>query len=140
MKFVVIALVSLTLLGCSAETGQLSPTAPGPTTNPNPTVPIPTVATIWVMAVENSGVCIVAATAEVVRGERAGQKFTQNTPCNVWGYDGGFVLKDLTSGVELTLHFSAPGYVDKEVTVVPHASRGLTVTAIALSRNAQTPG
>jgi hypothetical protein len=78
MKFVVTALMTLTLLGCSAETGQRSPTA-GPTTNPNLTAPITTVATIWVMAVENSGVCIVGATAEVVRGQGVSQMFTQTS-------------------------------------------------------------
>jgi len=53
----------------------------------------------------------------------------------VWEYDGGFpLLEDLIPGVELTLRFSAPGYVGKEVTVVPTASVGYRATAISLSK------
>jgi hypothetical protein len=69
--------------------------------------------------VAQSGVCIYGATVEVVRGQAAGQKMTQETPCDAWGYGGGFVFKGLRPGVPMTIRASAPGYVDLEKTITP---------------------
>jgi uncharacterized protein (DUF39 family) len=71
------------------------------------------------MVIDETGVCIVGATVQVVRGQGLGQNITQSTPCAAWDYDGGFVFRDLAPGVEMTLRASAPGYTAEEKTVVP---------------------
>jgi hypothetical protein len=81
----------------------------------------------------DGGVCLAGATVEVLRGEGVGRRFTQDTPCNVWGYGGGFSLTDLTPGVELTLRFSASGYEAKDVTFIPVGSAG-QVAVVELSK------
>jgi hypothetical protein len=117
MKFAVTLLLTLTLFGCSKEIAQQLPTAPGP---PVPTAPTAgSSASLWGMVVNGSGVCIVGATVEVVRGQGLGQSITQATPCDAWAYDGGVVFRDLTPGVEMTLRASASGYAAQEKTVVP---------------------
>lgn len=117
MKFLLTILAILPLLGCSAENAQRLPAAPGAGVPPAPTAPALT--SVWAMVVADSGVCIVGATVQVVRGQGIGQNITQTTPCDVWAYDGGAVFKDLTPGVEMTLRASAAGYVPQEKTVVP---------------------
>ena len=120
MKFALTIFVSLTLLGCSQESAQRSPTAPGPpvpTASPAPTAS--SLATLWGMVVDENGVCIAGATVQVVRGQDLGQDITQTTPCDAWSYDGGVVFRDLTPGVEMTLRGSASGYAAQERTVVP---------------------
>jgi hypothetical protein len=74
---------------------------------------------LWGMVVDETGVCIVGATALVVHGQGLGQSVEQTTPCDAWAYDGGFVFKHLTPGVEMTLRVSAPGFIEQERTVVP---------------------
>jgi len=71
------------------------------------------------MVVDESGVCIVGATVQVVNGQGVGQSNTQVTPCDAWSYDGGVMFRDLTPDVEMTLRASAPGYAAQEKTVVP---------------------
>jgi hypothetical protein len=71
------------------------------------------------MVVDETGVCIVGATVQVVSGQGLGQTITQTTPCDAWAYDGGVVFRDLTPGAEMTLRASAPGYATQEKTVVP---------------------
>jgi hypothetical protein len=44
---------------------------------------------------------------------------TQETPCDAWGYSGGFEFDSLTPGVPMTLRASAQGYVDRDTTVYP---------------------
>jgi hypothetical protein len=120
MKFALIVFASLTLLGCSQESGQPLPTAPGqpvPSASPAPTPNSLTF--LWVMVLEDTGVCIVGATVEVVRGQGLGQSITQETPCDAWDYGGGAVFRDLTPGVEMTLRASASGYAAQERNVVP---------------------
>ena len=79
----------------------------------------------WLQAkvVDESGVCIVDATVQVVRGQGVGPSITQKTPCNAWGDEfpslGGVFFNDLTPGVEMTLGASAPGYAALERTVIP---------------------
>ena len=50
------------------------------------------------MVIDSTGVCVVGATVEVVRGQGLGQSLTQTTPCDAWGYDGGFMFRDSGSG------------------------------------------
>jgi uncharacterized protein (DUF39 family) len=57
---------------------------------------------------------------EVVRGQAQSQQIRQETPCDAWGYGGGFVFKELSPGVEMTLRASAPGWSTEEKTFVPH--------------------
>jgi hypothetical protein len=119
MRFALIILATATLLGCSQEGGQRLPTAPSQPPNAS-SAPRPNSLTfLWVMVVDDGGVCIFGATVEVVRGQGLGQSMTQTTPCAAWDYDGGFVFRDLTPGVEMTLRASALGYAAQERTVVP---------------------
>jgi hypothetical protein len=120
MKFALTILAIFTLLGCSQENSQRSPTAPGPS------VPSASLASagsprtfLWGMVVDEAGVCIVGATVQVVRGQNLGQSITQTTPCDAWAYDGGVVFRDLTPGEGMTLRASASGYAAQERTVVP---------------------
>jgi hypothetical protein len=113
MKFALTILAIFTLLGCSQENSQRSPTAPGPS------VPTASLAWLWGMVVDEAGVCIVGATVQVVRGQNLGQSITQTTPCDAWAYYGGVDFRDLTPGEEMTLRASASGYAAQERTVVP---------------------
>ena len=88
---------------------------------------------LWTMVVDPTGVCIVGATVEVVRGQGLGQTITQTTPCDAWAYDGGVLFKDLTPGVEMTLRASASGYASQERTVVPSSGPQMALL-FALSR------
>lgn len=111
MKTALTILSTLTLLGCSEENT--------PYRLFSPTDPPASLTWLWGMVVDESGVCIPGATVTVVRGQRLGQHITQTTPCDAWAYDGGFVFKNLTAGVEMTLRVSAIGYAVEEKTVVP---------------------
>jgi len=118
MKFTLTILATLSLLGCSQGNTQPSPTAPSPlVTTSAPTAD--SLTSLWGMVVDETGVCIVGATVQVVRGQGVGQGITQTTPCDAWAYDGGVVFRDLTPGVEMTLRASASGYAALERTVVP---------------------
>ena len=81
--------------------------------------PDASLAFVWGMAVDESGVCIDEATATVVGGQGLGQRIEQSTPCDAWASDGGFVFKNLTPGEAMTLRATAVGYVTKDTTVVP---------------------
>ena len=118
MKFPMAALIALTLVGCSPAAP--SPPSPNPTTptldspSPSPSPPGPPAATngwIWAMAVDRTGRCIADATFEIVSGQGPmGDIIRQETPCSVWDYSGGIMLRNLTTGVAMTLRASAPGY------------------------------
>ena len=84
------------------------------------------------MVVEPTGVCIEGASVEVVAGERAGLRATQETPCSAWGYSGGVELGGLTPGVELTLRATAPGWTTQEKTFFPR-SGWYSVSLLALT-------
>jgi hypothetical protein len=124
MRWPLIVLAALTLSGCSDP-----PTAPDP---PPPPVVWSSVA---IMVIDNTGVCIDGATAEVTRGQRAGQSFKNAvflTPdgrallCDV--YEGPYIILDqLTPGEEMTLRGSASGYGPQEQTVTPTLGAQLKV-------------
>ena len=118
MRFALTILATLSLLGCSQENTQRLPTAPSLlVTTAAPTAG--SLTALWGMVVDETGVCIVDATVQVVRGQGVGQSITQTTPCDAWAYDGGVVFRDLTPGVEMTLRASASGYAAQERTVAP---------------------
>jgi hypothetical protein len=74
---------------------------------------------LWGMVITDSGVCIVGATATVVGGQGVGQSIPQETPCDAWAYSGGFLFTNLIPGVPMTIRASAPGFADREMTVIP---------------------
>ena len=91
-------------------------------------------ALLWVMVIEESGVCIDGATIQAVGLEGAGEPIPQMTPCTVWDYDGGLFLRDLTPGVELTLRAAASGYAPREMSFLPFPLPGpIVVVSIELS-------
>ena len=120
MRHVRTVVAALTLWGCSGETAPSSPASPRTPVGP---------ASLWGMVVEDSGGCI-DATVHVVAGQAVGRSVAQEQPCSVWDYGGGFVLAGLAPGVAMTLRVSAPGYVDKDTTVVPRlgAQTALLIT------------
>jgi hypothetical protein len=73
---------------------------------------------VWGAVVDESGLCIIGATVEVVSGQGLGARMTQVTLCDAWEPYGGFVFNGLTAGV-MTIRASASGYVAREVTVMP---------------------
>lgn len=120
MKFALLLVATLTLVGCSHDSPQPSPVAPSPPAAPSPPPAAPAgSAVVWAMVVNEGGACIDSATIQVVRGQSAGVNVPQTTPCDAWGYDGGVVFKDLTPGVAMTLRATAPGWAPVEKTVVP---------------------
>jgi hypothetical protein len=84
------------------------------------------------------GACIPGATAQVERGGVLGAAVTQDPACDAWAYGGGFTLKGLAPGVEITLFVSAPGYASREVKVTPVMSQGAAVL-IVLAGGGQAP-
>jgi hypothetical protein len=85
------------------------------------------------MVVEQSGACLVGGTVVVVAGQAAGKSQVQQTPCDVWGYGGGFTFNALTPGMSMTLRASAPGYVTRDIDVAPSSSQS-TVFVIVLTK------
>ena len=116
-------LAALILSACSGESGPRTPTGPASSQPPTQTPRAPGAAStfLWGMVVDESGVCIPGATVLVVRGQRAGERLAQTTPCGAWDYDGGFLFENLTPGVEMTIRASAPGHADDERTITPSA-------------------
>ena len=120
MKIGVAILVIVALAGCARESVSRIPTAPAsPVAAPAPPAPPTGSALLWVMVIGESGACIDGATVQIVRAEGAGEPIPQKTPCGVWDYDGGLLLKDLTPGVELRLRGAASGYARREMTFLP---------------------
>ncbi|MEJ7760297.1 MAG: hypothetical protein WKF55_12000 [Gemmatimonadaceae bacterium] len=60
-------------------------------------------------------------------GGPSARSIAQTTPCDAWGYDGGFIFENLTPGAEMTLEVSAPGYSVYEKTVVPSSGPQMSV-------------
>ena len=112
MKVALVVFVTLTLVGCSRESPRLPTTPDSPAPTPN------SLTWLWGMVVDETGLCIVGATVEVVAGHGVGKSTTQTTPCDEWDVRG-FELRDLVPGVALTLRASAAGYADQEKTLLP---------------------
>ena len=93
MKFAPTILATLALLGCSQEDVYRLPTAPAPpVTSASPAPTASSLTSLWGMVVDGTGMCIVGASVQVVRGHGLGQSITQTTPCDAWAYDGGVVF------------------------------------------------
>ena len=122
MKCVLRAISALTLLACSQSDVEHLPVAPDPPVRS-------ALLTVFGYVVDEGGVCIADATVTVVRGQGLGQRAKQVTPCDAWDYGNGFVIRDLTPGVELTIQASAPGYAVQERVVVP----AFVQTAVVIS-------
>jgi len=116
MRLTLIFSTALVLFGCSQGSTQQSPTVPSP-----PVETAPKSVNLLGLVEAPTGNCVEGATVEVVSGQSLGQKVTQSTPCDHWGDapDGGFLFKDLTPGVAMTLRASAPGWRTQEKVVVP---------------------
>jgi hypothetical protein len=76
---------------------------------------------LWGFVVDDSGGCIDGGTVEVISGQRVGERITQETPCSVWDYGGGFEFHGLTPGVEMIIRGSAPGYAPLVRSVTPYS-------------------
>jgi hypothetical protein len=127
MKLALVTLTLAALIGCAETRSATGPTAPPvQTPAPNPgspptSPPTPTAsAWVWVMVVEESGICIDKATVRVIAGQQVGASATQvqDGSCNAWWF-GGVMFRDLIPGQPMTLRVSAPGYLDVDVTVIP---------------------
>lgn len=107
-------LSALLLLGCGVDSGP--PTGPPPDQPP----PAPYIgdAFIWGHVVDESGVCILGATVEIVSGPGAGREAVQETICNAWDYAAGFEFRGLPLGVTVTLRASRDGYEAQERSLV----------------------
>jgi hypothetical protein len=116
LRFALLTILTLTLLGCSRETATQSPNPPIPSA---PSAPAPVASSLWGMVLDESGGCIEGASVEVVRGQGVGQRITQETPCGYWDYGGGFILRNLAPDVELTIRASAFGYGAQDKTFFP---------------------
>jgi hypothetical protein len=132
MRFALIAVVTLTLSGCSGERARPLPTAPDPPVATTPPPPVPTPpdpsarppepTSLWVVVLlAGNGVCIPGATVEIIRGPGTGRSVTQASAwvCSYWDPDYDAVFRGVNSGEELTLRASASGYYAQELTVVP---------------------
>jgi hypothetical protein len=118
VRFAVAISMSLILFGCSGDNTPL--TAPGSPVTTVPVPPAPTAgsATLWVIVVQENGICILGAKVDVIVKDTVVQSATITEPCDAWWVDGLF-FKDLTPGVEVTLRASAAGYVSQEKTAMP---------------------
>ena len=136
MKLAAIVLATFALSACSGDSRSYGRGVPeNPVAPPVPIDPVSPPAPnasawLWGFVVDGSGVCIEGATVRVVRGQREGESVVQSTPCDAWGYAGGFYFGKLTPGVEMTLRASVRGYVDEEVTMMPNAGGGSTFTIV----------
>ncbi len=146
MRFALITVVTLTLVGCAENVAEPLPTAPTPfvatTPSPPPNPPVPTAPAppaltfVWVVVTSDTGggLCIPGARVEIVGGQGLGRGLTQSTlGCSYWDPDYDAIFKGLNVGEELTLRASAPGYAAKETTVVPTPG-GQSAVSIVLSR------
>jgi hypothetical protein len=121
----ILLIVIVPLAGCSHSMTAPDPSASALTSG---------TARLWGMVIEESGVCIPGATVAVVVGQTASGAQVQDTPCDIWGYSGGFVLKGLAADVSITLRVSAPGYQTKDVSAVPTLSQS-TVFEVVLAKS-----
>jgi hypothetical protein len=123
MRLSALILVAIAASACSQDTGPAPtvryPTAPAPPGSPPTSNPSSGLTFLLGLIIDETGACIVGASVQVLDGQRAGESMTQETPCDAWGYSGGFEFDSLTPGVPMTLRASAQGYVDRDTTVYP---------------------
>ena len=113
------------LLAAVAFSGCAEPAAP--------TVAPYTGAFVRAVVATRDGGCVPDATVRVVGGQLVHDSLTQVTPCGPWDGGSEFIFRGLTSGVAVTLRAAAPGYVAKEVTVLPARTRDVAALIIELS-------
>jgi hypothetical protein len=87
---------------------------------------------VWGLVVDETGLCIVGATVQIVGSQGVGEPVMQSTPCDAWADRGGVIVKNLASGVPTTFRVSAPGFVTQDTSVVP--SGPTRATLFTLSR------
>jgi hypothetical protein len=132
MKRAVI-LFALIASACSAES-----TIPAPTPLLNSSTTSSSAAGtangfIWILAVDATGRCVDDATAEVIAGQRSGDTLKQDTPCDAWSYDGGFLFRGLAPNEPMTIRVSAPFRVAAERTLTPQVG-AIMATVIELAQ------
>jgi hypothetical protein len=86
------------------------------------------------MVIDGGGVCIEGATVLILAGQSVGRTIPQETPCDAWAYSGGFLLEDLTPGVEITVRASAGGWTTQEQTFLPMSRAGYSAVFLKLSK------
>lgn len=103
----------LLLLGCGRDAGP--PTGP-----PDQPPPAPYIgdAFIWGHVLDESGLCILGASVEIVSGPGAGRKAIQEEVCGAWDHVAGFEFRGLPLGVTVTLRASRDGYEAQQRSLV----------------------
>ena len=99
-----------------------------------PTVAPYTGAFVQAVVVARDHGCVPDATVRVLGGQLVHDSLTQVTRCGPWDDTGSsFYFRGLIPGVAVTLRASAPGYVAKELTVLPARTRDEATLIIELS-------
>ena len=114
MRFSPVVFAVLLASGCADSKLPTQPTVPPPAV----------VSTVEVVAivVDSGGPCLDDGIVEIVRGQRAGERFPNALPCDYWG--GPYIrLQNLTPLEPITLRGSAPGYEAQERTITPGLTR-----------------
>jgi hypothetical protein len=124
IRFALLVLATLNLVGCSQDSPQRSPAVPSPSSVP--TAGPGNSSYVSAMVVDETGLCIEGATVQVVQGQNVGVSVTQTTPCDIWDGDGGVWFNGLLPGVAVTLRTTAPGWAPLDKTVVPPSQVVLT--------------
>jgi hypothetical protein len=131
MKFGLAVLV-VALTGCSGQNSW----APPPTAPANTPV-ISNIGLLWVMVVDEGGVCLDKGTIQVLGADGPGPALPQHTPCDAWDHGGGVTLEALPAGVEARLRGAAPGYTSRDVSFMP--SSGGESYSVVLIKLPRTP-
>jgi hypothetical protein len=98
-------------------------------------------ASLWGLAVEDHGGCAANVTVTVIAGQAVGTTVAQETPCDTWGWYGGFWIKGLNANEPLTLRVSAPGFVTREVTTYPNlVPGGSSASYLVVMERVPVPG
>jgi hypothetical protein len=140
MRFVLIALVTLFLFGCSEhQPGPFPSPSPSPIPAPPTPPPAPPPVTngrilVVVLDRQGFGACAPRVTVEIVRGYGTGRSVGQSDHCSWWDPDFRTYFDNLIAGEEITLRASAPGFMSVEKAVLPSSANPVPVADIELSR------